>query len=85
MLFLFEPINLALKVFLALILLLAATKFSTKRSLSKLTYFDYAADTTLCTVSGNLAFNKNTYTKLYSLYDSYHINYCTSILFSFKI
>lgn len=53
----FEPLNIMLRVFLALIFLFAATKLLTKRSLSNLTYFDYTAITTLGTVAGNLAFN----------------------------
>ncbi|MBC2579444.1 DUF421 domain-containing protein [Clostridium sp. DJ247] len=53
----FEPLNIILRVFLALIFLFAATKFLTKRSLSNLTYFDYIAAATLGTVAGNLAFN----------------------------
>lgn len=55
--FLFEPLNIILRVFSALIFLFAATKFLTKRSLSSLTYFDYIAATTLGTIAGNLAFN----------------------------
>lgn len=55
----FEPLNIALRVVLALIFLFAATKFLTKRSLSNLTYFDYAAVALLGTIAGNLAFNIN--------------------------
>jgi len=54
---LFEPLTIILRVVLALILLLAATKFLTKRSLAHLTYFDYVAGVTLGTIAGNLAFN----------------------------
>ena len=53
----FEPLNIVLRVFSALILLFGATKFLTKRNLSNLTYFDYIAATTLGTLAGNLAFN----------------------------
>ena len=53
----FEPLNILLRVFLAVTLLLLATKFLTKRSLSNLTYFDYVAGALLGTISGNLAFN----------------------------
>ena len=53
----FEPLNIILRVVLALILLLVATKFLTKRSLAHLTYFDYVAGVTLGTIAGNLAFN----------------------------
>lgn len=53
----FEPLNIVIRVVLALILLFAATKFLTKRSLSNLTYFDYVAAATLGTIAGNLAFN----------------------------
>lgn len=53
----FEPLNIALRVLLALIFLFAAIKFLSKRSLSNLTYFDYVAATTLGTIAGNLAFN----------------------------
>lgn len=52
-----EPLNILLRVILAVILLLSATKFLTKRSLSNLTYFDYVAGALLGTISGNLAFN----------------------------
>lgn len=55
----FVPLNIAFRVFLSLTLLFATTKFLTKRSLSKLTYFDYVAGTTLGTVAGNLTFNVN--------------------------
>lgn len=54
---LFEPFNIILRVILALIFLFTATKLLTKRSLSKLTYFDYVATTTIGTIAGNLAFN----------------------------
>jgi len=57
--FLFEPFNIILRVVLALILLLAATKSLTKRSLAHLTYFDYVAGVTLGTIAGNLTFNLN--------------------------
>ncbi|AGK97572.1 YetF domain-containing protein [Clostridium pasteurianum] len=53
----FEPLNIVLRVFSALIFLFAATKFLNKRSLSNLTYFDYIAATILGTIAGNLAFN----------------------------
>ena len=53
----FEPLNIMLRVALALILLLVATKFLTKRSLAHLTYFDYVAGVTLGTIAGNLTFN----------------------------
>jgi uncharacterized membrane protein YcaP (DUF421 family) len=56
---LFEPLNITLRVLLALLFLFAATKFLTKRSLSNLTYFDYIATALLGTVAGNLAFNIN--------------------------
>ena len=56
---LFEPLNIALRVVLALIFLFAATKFLTKRSLANLTYFDYVAAVLLGTIAGNLAFNVN--------------------------
>lgn len=56
---LFEPLNIALRVVLALIFLLATTKLLTKRSLSNLTYFDYVATALLGTIAGNLAFNVN--------------------------
>lgn len=52
-----EPLNILLRVFLAVMLLLLATKFLTKRNLSNLTYFDYVAGALLGTISGNLAFN----------------------------
>lgn len=53
----FEPFNILLRVILAVTLLLLATKFLTKRTLSNLTYFDYVAGALLGTISGNLAFN----------------------------
>ncbi|MBI6871383.1 YetF domain-containing protein [Clostridium aciditolerans] len=53
----FEPFEIILRVFLALIMLLGSTRFLSKRTLSKLTYFDYVAAVTLGTVAGNLAFN----------------------------
>lgn len=53
----FEPLNIILRVVLALIFLLTATRLLTKRSLSNLTYFDYVAGVILGTVAGNLAFN----------------------------
>jgi uncharacterized membrane protein YcaP (DUF421 family) len=56
---LFEPLNIALRVVLALLFLFATTKSLTKRSLSKLTYFDYIATSLLGTIAGNLAFNIN--------------------------
>lgn len=52
-----EPLNILLRVILAVLLLLSATNFLTKRSLSNLTYFDYVAGALLGTISGNLAFN----------------------------
>lgn len=55
----FEPLNIALRVVLALLFLFATTKSLTKRSLSKLTYFDYIATSLLGTIAGNLAFNIN--------------------------
>lgn len=55
----FEPLNITLRVFLALLFLFASTKFLTKRNLSSLTYFDYVAAALLGTISGNLAFNVN--------------------------
>ncbi|MBU2703825.1 uncharacterized membrane protein YcaP (DUF421 family) [Sporomusaceae bacterium BoRhaA] len=55
----FEPLNIALRVVLALIFLFATTKLLTKRSLSSLTYFDYVATALLGTIAGNLAFNIN--------------------------
>ncbi|MTI71194.1 MAG: DUF421 domain-containing protein [Firmicutes bacterium] len=45
------------RTILALVILFASTKILTKRSLSKLTYFDYLAVATLGTLAGNLAFN----------------------------
>jgi uncharacterized membrane protein YcaP (DUF421 family) len=54
---LFEPLNILLRVILAVMLLLFVTKFLTKRNLSNLTYFDYVAGALLGTISGNLAFN----------------------------
>jgi len=56
---LFEPLNIALRVILALIFFFSATKFLTKRSLSTPTYFDYIAAALLGTIAGNLAFNVN--------------------------
>lgn len=53
----FEPLNIVLRVVLALMFLFAATRLLTKRSLSNLTYFDYVAGVLLGTVAGNLAFN----------------------------
>ncbi|HWR41723.1 DUF421 domain-containing protein [Sporomusa sp.] len=53
----FEPLNIALRVMLALIFLFAATKILTKRRLSNLTYYDYVAAALLGTIAGNLAFN----------------------------
>lgn len=53
----FEPLNILLRVILAVLLLLLATKLLTKRSLSNLTYFDYVVGALLGTISGNLAFN----------------------------
>ncbi|WP_242866738.1 YetF domain-containing protein [Abyssisolibacter fermentans] len=53
----FNPLNILLRVVLALIFLFTATKLLTKRSLANLTYFDYIATTTLGTIGGNLAFN----------------------------
>lgn len=53
----FEPLNILLRVILAVMLLLLATKFLTKRSLANLTYFDHVAGALLGTISGNLAFN----------------------------
>lgn len=53
----FEPLNITFRVLLALLLLFAATKFLTKRSLANLTYFDYIAAALLGTIAGNLAFN----------------------------
>lgn len=55
----FEPLNIALRVILALIFFFAATKFLTKRSLATPTYFDYIAAALLGTIAGNLAFNVN--------------------------
>lgn len=55
----FEPLNIALRVILALIFFFSATKFLTKRSLSTPTYFDYIAAALLGTIAGNLAFNVN--------------------------
>ncbi|AIF50436.1 DUF421 domain-containing protein [Pelosinus sp. UFO1] len=55
----FEPLNIALRVILALIFFFAATKFLTKRGLSTPTYFDYIAAALLGTIAGNLAFNVN--------------------------
>lgn len=55
----FEPLNIALRVILALIFFFGATKFLTKRSLSTPTYFDYIAAALLGTIAGNLAFNVN--------------------------
>lgn len=52
-----EPLNILLRALLAITVLLLATKFLTKRSLSNLTYFDYVAGVILGTISGNLAFN----------------------------
>lgn len=46
-----------LRVVLVLIVLFIVTNLLTKRSLSKLTYFDYVAGATLATLAGNLAFN----------------------------
>jgi len=56
---LFEPLNVALRVILALIFFFAATNLLTKRSLSTPTYFDYIAAALLGTIAGNLAFNVN--------------------------
>lgn len=56
---LFEPLNIAMRVLLALTFLFAATRFLTKRILSNLTYFDYVAAAILGTIAGNLAFNVN--------------------------
>ncbi len=55
----FEPLNITLRVVLALIFLFTVTKFLTKRILSGLTYFDYVAAALLGTIGGNLAFNIN--------------------------
>ncbi|GMQ62143.1 DUF421 domain-containing protein [Vallitalea maricola] len=52
-----ESLIIVLRTVLALIFLFISTKILTKRSLSKLTYFDYLAIVTLGTVAGNLAFN----------------------------
>ncbi|QZY54156.1 DUF421 domain-containing protein [Crassaminicella profunda] len=46
-----------IRTILALMFLFIATKILTKRSLAKLTYFDYLAMATLGTLAGNLAFN----------------------------
>lgn len=54
---LFDFLNVILRVVLAMIFLFTATKVLTKRSLSKLTFFDYIAAATLGTIAGNLAFN----------------------------
>lgn len=64
---LFEPLNITLRVILALTFLFAATKFLTKRSLSNLTYFDYVAAALLGTVAGNMAFNVNIHILNFSL------------------
>ncbi|WP_407311591.1 DUF421 domain-containing protein [Desulfosporosinus sp. SB140] len=53
----FEPLNILLRVILAILLLLLTTNFLTKRRLANLTYFDYVAGALLGTISGNLAFN----------------------------
>ncbi|MHC1681687.1 MAG: YetF domain-containing protein [Clostridiaceae bacterium] len=53
------PLNISIRVVVSLTLLFATTKFLTKISLSKLTYFDYVAGATLGTVAGNLTFNVN--------------------------
>lgn len=52
-----ESLAIVPRTALALIFLFISTKILTKRSLSKLTYFDYLAIVTLGTVAGNLAFN----------------------------
>ncbi|SKC66059.1 DUF421 domain-containing protein [Maledivibacter halophilus] len=52
-----EPLIIVPRTVLALIFLFISTKILTKRSLSKLTHFDYLAIATLGTVAGNLAFN----------------------------
>ncbi|WP_330396822.1 DUF421 domain-containing protein [Anaeromicrobium sediminis] len=52
-----EPLMIVIRTILALILLFISTKILTKRSLSKLTYFDHIAMFTLGTLGGNLAFN----------------------------
>ena len=50
-------IMITFRVFLALFFLFIFTKLLSKRSLAKLTYFDYMAIVTLGTLAGNLAFN----------------------------
>lgn len=53
----FDPLNIIIRVILALILLFTATKFLNNRSLSSITYLNYIATATLGTIAGNLAFN----------------------------
>jgi uncharacterized membrane protein YcaP (DUF421 family) len=55
--YLFEPLNVTIRVLLATILLFTATKLLTKRNLSSLTYFDFVSSSLLGTIAGNLAFN----------------------------
>ncbi|QEK11527.1 DUF421 domain-containing protein [Crassaminicella thermophila] len=52
-----EILIIIFRTILALVLLFIYTKILTKRSLAKLTYFDYLAMATLGTLAGNLAFN----------------------------
>lgn len=53
----FEPLQISLRVVLALVFLFAITKFLTKRNLANSTHFDYVATVTLGTITGNVAFN----------------------------
>lgn len=53
----FDPLNIVIRVILALIFLFTATRFLNNRSLSSITYLNYIATATLGTIAGNLAFN----------------------------
>ncbi|TDT57250.1 YetF domain-containing protein [Fonticella tunisiensis] len=53
----FEPLNITIRVLLAIVLLFTSTRLLNKRSLSNLTYFDFVASSLLGTIAGNLAFN----------------------------
>ncbi|MTI68327.1 MAG: DUF421 domain-containing protein [Firmicutes bacterium] len=52
-----EAFIIVYRTILAIFILFTSTKILTKRSLSKLTYFDYLSVATLGTLAGNLAFN----------------------------